>query len=134
VHQRQERLGASVLSPLQEVGAHQRPVHQASTKEQDPLGGVHLGRTPYQLTHANGQFAGLVDQYRRRQRREPGSLLRVHQADVGGCLEMELAPYQVLEDGGAVAELIDIVELKRRHLADPRFLLQAFGGSSTKNR
>jgi hypothetical protein len=37
---------------------------------------------------------------------------------------VELAPDQVLEDGGAVAELIDIVELERRDLADPGLLLE----------
>ena len=41
---------------------------------------------------------------------------------------MELAPYQVLEDGSAVAELVDVVEINRRDLSDLRFLLQAFGG------
>jgi hypothetical protein len=40
---------------------------------------------------------------------------------------VELAPDQVLEDGGAVAELVDVVELERRDLGDPRFLPQAFG-------
>ena len=40
MHQGQERLGAGVLAPLQEVGAHQGPVHQAATKEQRARSGV----------------------------------------------------------------------------------------------
>jgi len=94
------------------------------TKEQGSLGGVQIGRTSYQPTHPTGQFAALVDQHRRLKRREPSALPSVHQANVRGSLEVKLAPYQVLEDGGAVAELIDIVELERRDLADPGLLLE----------
>jgi hypothetical protein len=38
VHQRQKRLGAGVLSSLQKVGAHQRPVHQAGHRNRSRSG------------------------------------------------------------------------------------------------
>lgn len=118
------------LASLEHGPTEQQPIDKAVAQGPHPIRRASIRRRTDDRAQAARQLSRAVKHDRRVERGEPIVLAPpdVDAGDVRRPVKVELAPDQIREDRRADAELVDKVELDRRHPTDPRFLVDRVEG------
>src|SRR5215212_256582 len=115
------------LAPREKVRAEDEPVHETVADEPDLLRCITLGRWADNPPQTWGQLSRTVKDERILEGGKPICILHRlanYRLDVGGAVEVELAPDEVLEDRRSVPILVHEVQPDGRDPADPLLLIQ----------